>query len=314
MKTKRLLAGLLCGAMTSTSALAGGPIDTTSRRIEAPPPPVIPGETPPNRSSAPPVVSPVTTLDMPLPTPASIPSGGFPGLGVGPSATRAVSPAVVNLVPGVTTQMDVSLDMPNRIATPFQSPKVIDTSGAQVIINGSDVFVLPANDAPFSVFITDTDPGNPVAALTLTPKSSLAAQSLLLQIDRTESGFNARDGGLRDEEREYSVYSSYLVYLMRSVAMGTLPKGFVEARLNVPNFSIGPVRGTPTKRWSGTRLDIYRYDLTNRGSEWVELTEQSIYESGIKAVSFFPRVRLSPGESTYAFVVAEGRSDPAARR
>ncbi|NCA70463.1 MAG: hypothetical protein EOM91_10185 [Sphingobacteriia bacterium] len=304
MKRQHRGALLLCGALASTSVLGEGPIDTQSKRID----------TPPDRTSAPPLVSPVQTLEMPLPTPASIPSGGFPALGVGPSKTRAVSPAVVNLVPGVTTQMDVSLDMPNRIATPFESPKVIDTSGAQVIINGSDVFILPANEAPFSVFITDNDPGNPVAALTLTPKDSLASQSLMLQIDRTENGFNARDGGLRGEEREYSVYSSYLVYLMRSVAMGTLPKGFVEAQLNVPNFSIGPVRGTPSKRWAGTRMDIYRYDLTNSGSEWVELTEQSIYETGIKAVSFFPRVRLSPGESTYAFVIAEGRADPAARR
>jgi len=308
------LVAVLIGLLGAAQAMASGPIDTTSQRIEAEPAVPTGGDVPPDRSQTPPPVAPVVTLDTPLPTPASIPSGGFPALGRGPSSTKAIAPAVVNLIPGVTTQMEVSLDMPNRIATPFKSPKVIDTSGAQIIINGSDVFILPANEAPFSVFITDSEPGNPVAALALIPNAGLASQSLLLQIDRTDSPFNRRDGGLPDKDREYSTYSSYLVYLMRSVAMGVLHKGFVEANLNVPSFSIGPVRGVPAKRWSGTRLDIYRYDLTNRGKHWVELTEQSLYESGIKAVSFFPRVRLSPGETTYAFVVAEGRADPAARR
>lgn len=305
---------LICIAAFSAKSFAGGPIDSTSKRVELPPPPSVGQDMAPNRSTQPPAVRPITTLDMPLPSPGSIGSGGFPALGVAPGTPKSISPAVVNLVPGVTSQFKVSLDMPNRIATPFEKPKVIDTSGAQVIINDSDVYILPADERPFSVFITDHAAGNPVAALALIPDAGLASQSLMLQIDRQDNSYNRRDGGLPDAEREYSAYSSYLVYLMRSAAMGNVPKGFVEASLNVPAFSIGPVRGVPAKRWAGTKLDIYRYDMTNRGKDWVELTEQSIYESGIKAVSFFPRGRLSPGESTYAFVISEGRADPAARR
>lgn len=305
---------LACAVVFSGQIFAGGPIDSASRRVDIPPPPRGGGDVAPNRSTEPPHVQPIVTLDTPLPARGRIGAGGFPALGVAPGTPKAISPAVVNLVPGVTTQIRVSLDMPNRIATPFGNPKVIDTSGAQVIINASDVYILPADERPFSVFITDNEPGNPVAALALIPDARLASQSLLLQINRQDNPYNRRDGGLPDAEREYSVYSSYLVYLMRSVAMGNVPKGFVETRLNVPAVSIGPVHGIPAMRWAGTKLDIYRYDLTNRGKKWVELTEQSLYESGIKAVSFFPRGRLSPGESTYAFVISEGRSDPAAKR
>ncbi|WP_419617953.1 hypothetical protein, partial [Thiolapillus sp.] len=59
------------------------------------------------------------------------------------------------------------------------------------------------------------------------------------------------------------------------------------------------------KRWSSSKLDIYRYKLTNNGEETVELTEPSFYESGVKAVSFGANgTRLNPGEYTYAYIVS----------
>ena len=327
--TSRALNWLLAAAvLIPLSGRADDPIDGASRVVPAPAPPApraAPARPPappaaagvpaaPARTAEPPPLAPVTSLEVALPDASSIPSGGFPGLGAVAPPPDLAGPAVINLQPGITAKIKISGRMPNRIATPFTQPKVVDTSGAQIIINDADVFVVPASATPFSIFITDAEPGKPVAALTLIPDSSLDAQSVLLQIDRSANPYHAHTAAQAEETRETSAYESQIVYLLRKVVNGQQPKGFVEATLNVPPFSIGPVRGVPSKRWAGTTMDIYRYDLTNRSNNWVELTEQSIYESGVKAVAFFPRVRLAPGESTYAFVVAAGRTDPATRR
>lgn len=304
---------LAVAVLAALPALAADdPIESASRVVTPGGLPALPP--PPPRPAPPPPLAPVTSLDVALPAASSIPAGGFPGLGAHAPPPALAGPAVINLQPGITAKITISARMPNRIATPFTKPKVVDTSGAQIIINDADVFVVPAGPNPFSIFITDAEPGKPVAALTLTPDPTLDAQSVLLQIDRSANPYHDHTAAQADEPRETSAYESQMVYLLRKVVLGQQPKGFVEATLNIPPFTIGPVRGVPSKRWAGTALDIYRYDLTNRSNNWVELTEQSIYESGVKAVAFFPRVRLAPGESTHAFVVAAGRTDPAARR
>ncbi|WP_419600356.1 hypothetical protein [Thiolapillus sp.] len=245
---------------------------------------------------------PTTFLDLPLPgTNGRIRDGGLPGLGVPPDMPPAINPKVINITNGVTEVLTVSKLMPNRIATPYKKPQVIDASGADIQTIGSNVYILPKDDKPFGIFITDEENDLPVASLTLIPKGT-PSQNILLQIDRRVTNYSAPEDKKMPTPEEYT---RKLVFILRKAMTGHIPEGFVVASINVGQIRIGPVIGMPDKRWSSSKLDIYRYKLTNNGEETVELTEPSFYESGVKAVSFGANgTRLNPGEYTYAYIVS----------
>ena len=105
-------------------------------------------------------------------------------------------------------------------------------------------------------------------------------------------------------------YTRKLVFILRKAMTGRMPEGFVVASINVGQILIGPIVGVPDKRWSSSKMDVYRYKLTNNGKDIVELTEPSFYEAGVKAVSFGSHgTRLKPGDSTYVYIVSGNTDD-----
>ena len=249
-------------------------------------------------------------LDMPLPQPTpSMQWGGLPGLGLPPGTAPPQDPLVISVTPGVTEVVRVSATMPNRIATPYENPRVVDASSAQIQTIGNNVFVLPKDDNPFGIFITDEAPGKPVAALTLVP-SELASQNIMLQLNRAQTSWRGGGAGLGGERKDANqAHVENLVSLMRAVALGQIPPGFVEADVQAPSIAIGPIKASPALRWSSVELDIYSYALRNTGTSLVELTEQSFFERGVLAVSFYPQVQLAPGAQTRAIVVSRVERD-----
>jgi len=151
-----------------------------------------------------------------------------------------------------------------------------------------------------------------VASLTLIPRK-LPSQNILLQVDRRLEGIAGTptvEEGPTPEE-----YTRKLVFMLRKAMLGKLPEGFVKATINVGRIEMGPIIGLPDTRWSSSNLDIYRYKLTNKGKDVVELTEPSFYESGVKAVAFYPsNTRLGPGEHTYAYIVSGNTSEAVFKR
>jgi conjugal transfer pilus assembly protein TraK len=145
------------------------------------------------------------------------------------------------------------------------------------------------------IFIADKKPGRPVVALTLVPKS-IPAQSIVVQLDPSTRVAD-------DAEEEAEGYSNRLVQLLREIVRGRVPQGYSAAPIAVGQATVGPVRATPEERWSGADMDIHRYRIENTGAEPVELTDPSFYEPGVKAVLFFPRIRIAPGETTAAYTV-----------
>jgi conjugal transfer pilus assembly protein TraK len=56
---------------------------------------------------------------------------------------------------------------------------------------------------------------------------------------------------------------------------------------------------------------VYRYRIINTSKEALELSEESFYQTGVKAVAFYPAVRLEPWQGTKVFIVTgkEGIDD-----
>ncbi len=255
------------------------------------------------------------SLDMPLPsTGGGIGSGGVPGLGVPPNTKTSPEQNVVNIVPGVSEVIYISYEMPNRIATPYQNPKVIDASGSEIQTIGSNVFVRPINKRPIGIFISDESSGAPVASLTLVPRSNMPSQSVLLQIDRRNHEWSPYKDREADTRKKNGKYTDQIVSIMRKVALNDIPRGFVVAKVNVGLMMIGPIVAEPEKRWSSTYVDAYRYKMKNNGTNMIELSEQSFYESGVKAISIFPKVRLLPGEETFLYIVSANEHQLAGQR
>ncbi|RMD69085.1 MAG: hypothetical protein D6819_07845 [Gammaproteobacteria bacterium] len=206
-----------------------------------------------------------------------------------------VAPIFLRVRPGITEMIAVSASMPNRIATPFKEPQVVDASGSQIQTMGGNVYILPASKAPIGIFISEKDARGPVISLTLVPKD-IPPQNVLVQFEATEPG--AERGHNKPDS-----HADTIVHVMRRIVMGELPDGYTEAPEPGKLLEIGPVLAKSSRRWAGTDTEVLEYLLENRGSEAVELTEPSFYERGVKAVAFYPKIMLRPGETTRAYVM-----------
>ena len=57
--------------------------------------------------------------------------------------------------------------------------------------------------------------------------------------------------------------------------------------------------------YAGATQNLYRLEAQNLGKTPLELSESSFYRPGVRAVAFWPRARLAPGEVSAVFVLAE---------
>lgn len=183
----------------------------------------------------------------------------------------------------------------NRIATPFIAPRIIDSSNVDMVIDGSSVFVRPKTSEPFVIYVTGSEPGDQVVSLTLIPKD-IPTQTIVLQID--SPGTNQ----IRQQKTES--YSQQLTDLLRKVASGKTPEGFSKGKMPNSVAVNGALSITPKSRFSGSWLDIYRYDILNGGKDTIELSETSFYRKGVRAVSIYPNLTLRPGDTSSVFVIA----------
>jgi conjugal transfer pilus assembly protein TraK len=154
------------------------------------------------------------------------------------------------------------------------------------------------------VFIKDNEPDSQVISLTLIPKD-VPAQTVSLMLDGAES--STAD---RKSDAAPNSYVSELVAKFRSIAMGKAPQGFSSAKMPPTIAREGDLIIIPEERFSGQKLDIYRYRVEDAGKSMVELAETSFYENGVRGVAIYPNLKLDAGEWTYVFVAADkGMSD-----
>lgn len=236
-------------------------------------------------------------------TPVS--STGLPGLGspVGSGAGGTAKPIAIQAQNGVNEMVTVSAMMPNRIATPFANPKVVDFSANDYQVVGSDVFVVPKGKEPIGIFIRDDRPDSPTVALTLVPRQ-IPGVTVLVNIDGAYRGAAKSQARNQDDEPDVSSYEDMLRKMMRRLVLEKPMSGYTETNLDTGVAMIGPLRVIPEKQLSGQTFDIYRYRIVNTSKEPFELSEESFYQRGVKAVAFYPALRIDAWKSTKVFIVA----------
>lgn len=247
-----------------------------------------------------PMARPVDALPQ---SPRPVPQGHFPAP-PDPMVDQMPSdnPAVLHVRHGVTADFQVSSSQPNMVVTPFSKPKVIDKkvggedpSGSRVL--GTDVFFSPKEET--TVFIKDAAVANsPVVSLHLLP-AKIAGRSVTLVLDGAipVTGSDPQSAG------EDSGYVGGVTFTMKQAVLGQVPDGYTEAPLDAPMAISGPIKASPVGRYAGSDADIYRYHLTNTGTEPVTLSEEAFGSEHVLAVTIFPSLAVRPGESTDVFIM-----------
>jgi conjugal transfer pilus assembly protein TraK len=293
---------------------AGGPVKIVegsgkSRTTLAPAP--LPFGEPTDVQSGHPIAVEAAGRPRPVKAPTPVSSTGLPGLGMPASGVTNTpsKPIAVQAMNGVNEMVPVSSMMPNRIATPFARPKVVDFSNTDFTVVGSDVYVNVKGREPIGIFIRDDRPESPAISLTLMPRE-IPGVTVLVSID---GGYKTagRTAKAQEDEQEASGYEDMLRKMMRRVVLERPISGYTETNLDTGVAMIGPLRVVPEKQLSGQQFDVYRYRIINTSKDALELSEESFYQTGVKAVAFYPGVRLEPWQSTKVFIVTgkEGVED-----
>ena len=241
------------------------------------------------------------------------PSGGYPGLGSPtPGLVQAAKPVAVQAQNGVNEMVVVSSFMPNRISTPFIDAQVIDFSKTDFRVVGGDVYLVPKTKEPIGLFIRDNKPGSQTIALTLVPKQ-VPGVSVLVSLDNGYSPSGQKSASEATEDpREEASYEANIKKVLRKVSMEGTPPGYTETGLVTGIALLGDIRIVPEKQYSGQSFNIFRYRLINTGKGSLELAEETFYQKGVKAVAFYPLLRLDAWQSTKVFIVTgkdDGESD-----
>jgi len=224
----------------------------------------------------------------------------LPGLGTLPGQPKPMMDNVVRYNSHRNEVLYISYAFPNRIATPFAVPKLIDNTQVEFQALGQSLYITPKSpDKPIGLFITGSSPTDPVVSLSLIPRN-IPGQTILLQPDEGTGTSDAQSG----DAEEASGYTDRLRQIMRTVALGKSPVGFVEAPLPKAVGRTGSLMVSPDKRYAGKRMDVYTYRLENVSDKPVELAAPSFYRRGVLAVSVFPLKRLAKGDATYVFIVS----------
>lgn len=231
--------------------------------------------------------------------------GNMPGVGKLPGSSAVFNANVVPISASRNEVVYMSNAFANRISTPFRHPKIVgnlppgyDEETVQVV--GSSMY-FPPIETRIAVFLTGSDVSDQVLSLTLEPKD-IPSQTITLALDGGESASSAPD---RRNDAAPNSYTDALIAKFRTIAMGKIPAGFSSAKMPPSIARSGELIIIPEERFSGSKLDIYRYRVENSGKSTIELAETGFYEEGVRAVAIYPNLMLNVGEFTYVFVVAD---------
>lgn len=231
------------------------------------------------------------------------PATNLPGVGKLSGDPAVFNASVIHVSSNRNEVAYVSRGYANRFSTPFRHPMLVGTvpdkySDENIKVVGSSMY-FPPIDESFAIFMTGDDPGDQVISLTLVPKV-IPAQTLKLMLDDRSSP--------AERDRKEGIPGSYteaLIEKFRMVAIGKVPQGFSSAKMPPTIARAGTLVVIPEERFSGQKLDIYRYRVENADKDTVELSEPSFYEKGVRGVAIYPNLKLNAGEFTYVLVAAD---------
>lgn len=236
-------------------------------------------------------------------------SQDLPGLGVMPGDAEDLRIKSVRVGADRNERIYVSLTQLNKIATPFESPQAIDSTGATLKSVGQDIYIQPNSDKPLTVYVTNGGQGQSIG-LTLVPSASLPAQSIVLMPDTPSNS------GVAKAEAEEIIAGDYVTRitgLVRSLALGKTPSGFTRSRLPASVITGKELVIEPQQKFAGTSYDLYTYKVRSVSISPLEMKEEAFYNDAVRAVAFFPSALLQTGEETMVYVIADRPTKEAAQ-
>ena len=202
-----------------------------------------------------------------------------------------------------THLVNVSQSLVNRISTPFRNPTVMTNGGANFQVIGQDVYIEMNSDQPIGVYVREDEEitnNSPVASLTLIPKA-IPSQNVTLVLDQS-----VRDRASSKNVKLASDYEDGLRASLSKAVLGDIPDGFSRSNsMNKSIAKIGPVMLRPKNMLSGVDQNIFVYTAENTSSQAVELVEASFHYDGVRAVAFYPEIRLAPNQKTNVYILAD---------
>lgn len=248
--------------------------------------------------------SPKTSTVQSLPPPPIPPKAPalhmpLPGVGVLPGTVPMNN--TIRVRENSAESVSVAMRFVNRISTPFVNPIVIDASSWEIQKNGSSVFVKPTTAEPVAMYITGDRPGDPTISVVLVPQD-IPPQTVALQLDQGRTGGDSEEAA---QLMKANSYNERIQAVMKAAALSKTLPGYSEGPLP---HSVGRSENliiVPEKRYSGRFDDVYVYWIENASKTEVELDESMFYEDGVRAIAFYPEIRLMPGRGTRMFVMSD---------
>jgi hypothetical protein len=218
--------------------------------------------------------------------------------GAGMSPSTSVRNIKTNY--GENQSVRISQDFTNMIVTPFEKPNLVGRDGYEVGQNGSTLLVTATGDKAFWVSISDS--ANPMAtpiSLTMVPDRNMASQTIIIQNDQpSDTALNRSGEGVAAD------YVQMLRDTLKDIAQQKVPRGFSVRPLTSNLSMANGFKSVPIELYSGSRIDVQRYRLTNTGVGAQVLAEEAFgQDESVMAVSIFPNISVAPGQTTDVLIV-----------
>jgi len=238
--------------------------------------------------------------------PASVAKAGMQSPPSSSSAQNADdSSFVVN--PGTNVIVKVAVNHLNRFVTPFETPEIKTQSTAMVTeIAENVVYIGTDQQDPVTVYIKEKGSEEQAISLTLIPIQIPPREITLKLPDSNPLNFVGTAKARKWEEAQ--PYVATLELLLRTVALGDMPRGYKLA--NTPQGQLPACRQAGLQfdfangqSLIGSNLDVQIGVITNVSNIPIEFVEDTCGDWNVAAVSVFPRHTLQPFEKTEVYVV-----------
>ena len=213
----------------------------------------------------------------------------------------------LNVLPGENAILPVSQGHPNRLITPFGSPRIYTASDAQIEVDHNIIYITPSDRNAVTMFVTEAD-GNQEKALSLTlvPRAIPPREVRLLVSGDIQLGSGYVSTKAENWEKGQE-YSQVLLETMKTLALGKVPQGF-GLRPPVPSdpqisCQMPGVEITPGQAMDGHNTIVMIAKAKNTSKKVIEIQEPLCYTQNVLAVSSWPYVRLAPDQSTELYVI-----------
>lgn len=229
----------------------------------------------------------------------------LPGVGVAPGAKYMGSAEVktFRVDENSVVRATISKNYINRISTPFRDPVVVDASGWNLTKQGNSLYVVPKGDRAQAFYITGGK-GDPTISVVLVPKEGALPQTIILQLDKPNANVQLSKKEMKKILNPES-YSGRIQAVFKRAALNQVIPGYTKSSVKRMIARTNDLLIVPERRYSGRLDDVFVYWIENSVDHPVKLDEASFYEDGVKAIAFYPKTTIQPGEGTRMIIMSQ---------